>query len=198
MGSINSNVNSCPGEWVIEFKYVLLAYLPAVKGAGLTRGHLTLWHADERCPCTGDRRIGQASRSREALWDGEPVVRRDTGLLELEFLGQQQPGGTVVKMVYAQSEDATYPVDIVCTWLFLVNRLLLEVWSLCLCVFQAGQESFRSITRSYYRGAAGALLVYDITRWDPTRMALIFLFCSIALLSCLLLIQYFTLKVVHC
>lgn len=28
----------------------------------------------------------------------------------------------------------------------------------------AGQETFRSLTRSYYRNAAGALLVYDITR----------------------------------
>src|SRR3546814_11134759 len=32
---------------------------------------------------------------------------------------------------------------------------------------QAGQESFRSITRSYYRGAAGPLLVSDIT-WRAT------------------------------
>ena len=35
--------------------------------------------------------------------------------------------------------------------LFFVVRFLL-------CDEQAGQESFRSITRSYYRGAAGALL----------------------------------------
>uniref|UniRef100_A0A7S4LQF6 Uncharacterized protein n=1 Tax=Oxyrrhis marina TaxID=2969 RepID=A0A7S4LQF6_OXYMA len=34
----------------------------------------------------------------------------------------------------------------------------LQVWD------TAGQESFRSITRSYYRGATGALLCYDISR----------------------------------
>ncbi|KAF3934178.1 hypothetical protein ABW20_dc0105025 [Dactylellina cionopaga] len=35
----------------------------------------------------------------------------------------------------------------------------------------AGQERFRSVTRSYYRGAAGALLIYDITR-RPTFTSL--------------------------
>ncbi|KAI3856986.1 hypothetical protein MKX03_019046 [Papaver bracteatum] len=34
----------------------------------------------------------------------------------------------------------------------------LQIWD------TAGQEAFRSITRSYYRATAGALLVYDITR----------------------------------
>ena len=36
----------------------------------------------------------------------------------------------------------------------------LQIWD------TAGQERFRSVTRSYYRGAAGALLVYDIASRD--------------------------------
>jgi len=40
------------------------------------------------------------------------------------------------------------------------KNIKLQIWD------TAGQENFRSLTRSYYRAAAGALLVYDITRRD--------------------------------
>lgn len=37
------------------------------------------------------------------------------------------------------------------------KRIKLQIWD------TAGQESFRSITRSFYRNASGIILMYDIT-----------------------------------
>jgi len=55
--------------------------------------------------------------------------------------------------------DLTIGVEFGARMINIENKpIKLQIWD------TAGQESFRSITRSYYRGAAGALLVYDITR----------------------------------
>nr|KAJ0202891.1 hypothetical protein LSAT_V11C500272550 [Lactuca sativa] len=55
--------------------------------------------------------------------------------------------------------DLTIGVEFGARMITIDNKpVKLQIWD------TAGQESFRSITRSYYRGAAGALLVYDITR----------------------------------
>ena len=50
------------------------------------------------------------------------------------------------------------------------KQIKLQIWD------TAGQERFRAVTRSYYRGAAGCIMVYDITR--SVRVA----FCVCALL----------------
>eukprot|EP00923_Selenidium_pygospionis_P050628 GHVN01087605.1.p1 GENE.GHVN01087605.1~~GHVN01087605.1.p1 ORF type:complete len:223 (+),score=23.57 GHVN01087605.1:121-789(+) len=60
---------------------------------------------------------------------------------------------------FRAEHDLTIGVDFGSRIIHLDNQQIkLQIWD------TAGQESFRSITRSYYRGAAGALLVYDITR----------------------------------
>ncbi|ORX85488.1 ras-domain-containing protein [Basidiobolus meristosporus CBS 931.73] len=60
---------------------------------------------------------------------------------------------------FQPAHDLTIGVEFGARFITVDNKSIkLQVWD------TAGQESFRSITRSYYRGAAGALLVYDITR----------------------------------
>eukprot|EP01068_Selenidium_serpulae_P003824 Selendium_serpulae@DN3304_c0_g1_i3.p1 len=62
---------------------------------------------------------------------------------------------------FKQSHDLTIGVDFGARRIKIDNeQIKLQIWD------TAGSESFRSVTRSYYRGCAGALLVYDITRKD--------------------------------
>ena len=43
-------------------------------------------------------------------------------------------------------------------------NIKLQIWdTVNYNIIQAGQQSFKSITRGYYRSAAGAILVFDIT-----------------------------------
>ncbi|XP_003384407.1 PREDICTED: ras-related protein Rab-4B-like [Amphimedon queenslandica] len=59
---------------------------------------------------------------------------------------------------FKQDSNHTIGVEFGSKVVSLANKSVkLQVWD------TAGQERFRSVTRSYYRGAAGALLVYDIS-----------------------------------
>ncbi|KAF0752397.1 hypothetical protein AaE_006056 [Aphanomyces astaci] len=61
------------------------------------------------------------------------------------------------EQTFAGIHDLTIGVEFGAKLLDLNNRKVkLEIWD------TAGQETFLSITRSYYRGADGVLLVYDI------------------------------------
>jgi Ras-related protein Rab-4B len=60
---------------------------------------------------------------------------------------------------FKQNTTQTIAVEFGCKRLTLGGkRIKLQIWD------TAGQEKFRSVTRSYYRGAAGAIVLYDVTK----------------------------------
>lgn len=85
---------------------------------------------------------------------------------KLVFLGEQSVGKTslITRFMYDSFDNtyqATIGIDFLSKTMYLEDRTVrLQLWD------TAGQERFRSVTRSYYRGAAGALLVYDTTTRD--------------------------------
>eukprot|EP01035_Chromulina_nebulosa_P018402 gene18402-24104_t len=60
---------------------------------------------------------------------------------------------------FTNSDNVTLGVEFGARLVTINNQSIkLQIWD------TSGQEAFRSITRSYFRGSIGALLVYDITR----------------------------------
>ncbi len=60
---------------------------------------------------------------------------------------------------YNRNFETTLGVDFGSKMISINDKTIkLHIWD------TAGQETFKSITRSYYRGAAGVILVYDITK----------------------------------
>ncbi|KRX02341.1 P-loop containing nucleoside triphosphate hydrolase [Pseudocohnilembus persalinus] len=83
------------------------------------------------------------------------IIIGDTGVgkscLLLQFIEKR----------FRQKHEVTIGVEFGARMISVDNKnIKLQIWD------TAGQESFRSITRSYYRSAAGALLVYDVTKRD--------------------------------
>lgn len=57
------------------------------------------------------------------------------------------------------THEITIGVEFASRTIEITNKSIkFQVWD------TAGQENFRSITRSYYRSAIGAFLIYDITK----------------------------------
>ena len=75
----------------------------------------------------------------------------------VEFGSRIVPVGPPASELLAKDPEATIPETIDANDSE-QKRMKLSLWD------TAGQETYKSITRSYFRGASGALLVFDISR----------------------------------
>lgn len=97
-------------------------------------------------------------------YDVWPLPANDKAKNALEMLMRAGPQGIVIMShidsPVKQDSNHTIGVEFGSKVVNVASKSVkLQVWD------TAGQERFRSVTRSYYRGAAGALLVYDISRY---------------------------------
>tara|TARA_B100000902_G_C27135401_1_gene825766 strand:+ start:553 stop:1005 length:453 start_codon:yes stop_codon:yes gene_type:complete len=81
-------------------------------------------------------------------------------------VGENEAGKTSILKCLAHTREFSYTeaptigVDLHTTDLKIDDNIFrLNCWD------TAGQEQFRAIIRNFYRGCAGALLVFDITSW---------------------------------
>ena len=87
-------------------------------------------------------------------------------LFKYIIIGDSAVGKSNLLLQYCHNKfnddyQATIGVEFGAKNLTVNNKIYrIQIWD------TAGEETFQAITRTYYRGAVGALLVYDITRRD--------------------------------
>lgn len=89
------------------------------------------------------------------------IVIGDTGTsFSTQGVGKSCVVQQFVEQKINTEHDVTIGVEFAAKTVKVQKKIIkLQIWD------TAGQENFRSITRSYYRSAIGAFLVYDITRY---------------------------------
>ncbi|ROW03782.1 hypothetical protein VMCG_05476 [Cytospora schulzeri] len=97
------------------------------------------WDYIAKLVCIGDSGCGKSSLTIR-LCEGRFVQHHDV-TIGVEF------GSRIVPPPRAQPKDTTPQ-----------KHMKLSLWD------TAGQETYKSVTRSYFRGASGALLVFDLCR----------------------------------
>ena len=92
------------------------------------------------------------------------MMGRDEYLFKIVLIGDSAVGKSNLLSRFARNEfqpnsKATIGVEFQTQSLEIDGRdVQAQIWD------TAGQERFRAVTSAYYRGAVGALIVYDITR----------------------------------
>ena len=94
-----------------------------------------------------------------------------TYLFKLVIVGDSGVGKSNIFMRFIHDEfnqdsKATIGVEFSAKNVTVKDKIIkTQVWD------TAGQERFRALAKSYYRGAVGALIVYDITNYDSLQNA---------------------------
>ncbi|KAI0998757.1 hypothetical protein K3495_g9440 [Podosphaera aphanis] len=120
---------------------------------------MTSWDYIAKLVCIGDSGTGKTSLTIR-LCEGRFSPYHDV-TIGVEFGSRIMPVGP--PNVSASGPEPRNPQGALVDDITKQKHMKLSVWD------TAGQETYKSVTRSYFRGASGAILVFDITR-KPTYL----------------------------
>ncbi|KAJ0970609.1 hypothetical protein J5N97_018568 [Dioscorea zingiberensis] len=156
-------------KWAVNSAFMALYAFAAVLLCWVIWAY-NMSFGDKLLPLWGKAKpaLGQKFLIKQAALPSTTHYHHD-GTLETATI---EPFYPMASMVYFQCVFAAITLILLAG--SLLGRMNIKAWMLFVPLwltfsytvgfYQAGKESFRSFTRSYYRGAVGALLVYDMKR----------------------------------